>query len=249
MYLKPRIKGELNKIIETIVDNIDRTFNLSLKCYVDLDRGGPTILASVLTIKKEDSILNSNFIDEWNDEKNKNINPEYISLKSNNEYWWKCRVCNYEWSASPATRERGAGCPHCSGRVPMPGVDDLLTLYPELCKEWDCSKNVISPSEVLPGSGEKVYWKCSVCGYEWKTEVRVRALDGCGCKKCGHAKTGKASRVRVKNVDTGAIYGSIVNASESLGISRTSITNCLKGRSKTAGGFHWDYADKKGGIE
>lgn len=250
IYLKPRIKGELNVAIEAIVSNLNKRFGLSLECNVDLNRDGPAIMTSVLTIKKENSILNSTFINEWSKEKNKDINPEYISLKSNNEYWWKCKTCNYEWIASPATRERGAGCPHCSGRVPMPGVDDLLTLYPKLCKkEWDYSKNKINPSEVLPGSGEKVWWKCSVCGHEWRTEVRVRALDGCGCKKCGHIKTGKSSSVKIKNIDTGIIYESVANASELLRISRTNIINCLKRRSKTAGGFHWDYADKKGRSE
>lgn len=36
-------------------------------------------------------------------------------------------------------------------------------------------------------------------------------------------------------------YLSCKEASEKTGISRTSLCNCLKGSSKTAGGFHWEY--------
>ena len=246
IYIKSRGKGELKKAIETVVDLINEKYGISLERDIDPERDGPTILANVLSLKKENSIINSSFIDEWDYEKNKDINPEYISIDSNNgDYWWKCRVCEYEWQAAPATRHRGAGCPHCSGRVPKPGVDDLLTLYPKLCEEWDYSKNTILPSEVLPGSGEKVWWICPICKHGYRTEVRVRALQKCGCKKCGHVRTGIASHKQVRNVETGIVYESVAIAADTLGISRTSITNCLTGRSKTAGGYHWEYANKK----
>lgn len=42
-------------------------------------------------------------------------------------------------------------------------------------------------------------------------------------------------------VETQQEYLSCKEASEKTGISRTSLCNCLKGVSKTAGGFHWLY--------
>lgn len=42
-------------------------------------------------------------------------------------------------------------------------------------------------------------------------------------------------------VETKQIYLSCREASEKAGISKTSLCNCLKGDSKTAGGFHWQY--------
>ena len=42
-------------------------------------------------------------------------------------------------------------------------------------------------------------------------------------------------------VETQQIYLSCKEASEKTGISRTSLCNCLKGHSKTAGGYHWVY--------
>lgn len=37
-------------------------------------------------------------------------------------------------------------------------------------------------------------------------------------------------------------FGSVIDASNKLQISRTSISNCLTGRSRTAGGYRWNYA-------
>ena len=113
--------------------------------------------------------------------KNGNLTPKLITANCNKEVWWRCHKCGYEWSMSP-NRRKNSGCPHCSGRVAMPGVDDLLTLKPDIAKEWDYEKNTLLPSQVKPGSGIKVWWKCSICGHEWKTEVRYR--EHIGCKRC-----------------------------------------------------------------
>ena len=42
-------------------------------------------------------------------------------------------------------------------------------------------------------------------------------------------------------IENGQEYLSCKEASEKTGISRTSLCNCLRGDSKTAGGFHWEY--------
>ncbi len=42
--------------------------------------------------------------------------------------------------------------------------------------------------------------------------------------------------------DTNVTYCSITDAASAVGISRTSIDNCLNGRSMTAGGYCWKYA-------
>ena len=180
---------------------------------------------------------------EFHPTRNGELTPDNITAGSNQPIWWLCSKCNYAWKQAPGIRKQGAGCPHCAGRVPFTGVDDLLTINPDLCKEWDYSKNKILPSEVLPGSGEKVWWNCSKCGNNWQTEVRVRAILGCGCPKCGHLKTLEASYRKVRNIDTGKIYKCIAEATKEFGLSRTSISNCLSKKSKTAGGYRWEYVD------
>lgn len=132
-------------------------------------------------------------VKEWHPTKNGNLTPKDISAGHFKAVWWRCSKCGYEWMASPNNRKKGVGCPCCSGRVPKIGVNDLATLYPELLKEWDYRQNKnIDPSEFLPGSGKKVWWKCSCCGYEWNTEIRNRTR-GHGCPKCSKSRQVKAS--------------------------------------------------------
>lgn len=126
---------------------------------------------------------------EWHPNKNGTLTPADITSGRFKPVWWQCKKCGYEWKASPNNRKKGVGCPCCSGRVPKPGVNDLVTLYPQLLLEWNYERNKgIIPSEYLPGSGKKVWWKCKQCGYEWETEIRVRALKNHGCPLCAHKR-------------------------------------------------------------
>lgn len=67
------------------------------------------------------------------------------------------------------------------------GENDLLTLYPDLAKEWDCNKNGdLKPSDVLPGSHKEVWWKCAN-DHEWKSTIRDR-IKGKNCPYCSNIK-------------------------------------------------------------
>ena len=48
-----------------------------------------------------------------------------------------------------------------------------------------------------------------------------------------------ATSTSVLCVETGVVYPSVHEASRQTGISRGNISACLKGKRKTAGGFHW----------
>ena len=129
---------------------------------------------------------------EWHPTKNGNLTPAHITEKRSANVWWKCLKCGYEWEASPNNRSKGVGCPCCSGRVPKIGENDFQMLYPEVAKEWDYEKNgELKPEQFLPKSGKKVFWRCSICGYEWQTEIRNRT-NGHGCPKYrSHALNGQ----------------------------------------------------------
>ena len=100
-------------------------------------------------------------LDEWDREKNA-LTPEQVSYGSKKKLWWRCaRAHSYQASATSRTGEH-TGCPYCSGRLPVPGQNDLSTLYPELVREWDEEKNLpLSPGTVLPSSHRYVWWRCS----------------------------------------------------------------------------------------
>ena len=68
------------------------------------------------------------------------------------------------------------------------GVNDFATLYSEVAKEWHPTLNGDKkPSDFMPGSGYRAWWKCSKCGHEWQTRILHRR-NGVGCPKCGKEK-------------------------------------------------------------
>ena len=60
-------------------------------------------------------------------------------------------------------------------------------------------------------------------------------------EKSAHRIPNEHSRVRIQCVETGKVFGSVSSAAKSLNINRSGISNALRGKSKTAGGFHWEY--------
>lgn len=106
-------------------------------------------------------------------------NPADYAAQSHKRLLWKCEQ-GHVWEAKIYNRtQNNRGCPFCSGRNAIKGVNDLKTLHPSLAEEadgWD-------PSEYLAGSGQKKQWKCK-CGHTWIAAIHKRALSGTGCPRC-----------------------------------------------------------------
>ena len=69
-------------------------------------------------------------------------------------------------------------------RKPPPG-QSLAAVMPELAAEWHQTLNGdLTPADVFPGSGKKVWWRCSKCKFEWETKVYRRGKQGRGCLEC-----------------------------------------------------------------
>lgn len=123
------------------------------------------------------------FLSEWNYERNGDLRPSDVTAFSSKSVWWKCRK-NHEWEASIASRSYGGGCPYCSSRRVLSGFNDLQSLYPEIAKEWDYSKNTeMIPDEIMAHSSKKAWWKCSKCSYAWMAAIHNRT-KGHGCPVC-----------------------------------------------------------------
>ena len=52
---------------------------------------------------------------EWNYEKNDGITPTDVMPNSGKKVWWRC-INGHEWDAVIGSRNKGHGCPYCSGR-------------------------------------------------------------------------------------------------------------------------------------
>jgi DNA-directed RNA polymerase subunit RPC12/RpoP len=119
---------------------------------------------------------------EWNYKKNINVNPKTIKSGSGIKVWWICYK-GHEWEASTLNRNRGNGCPYCSGRQAIIGENDVFTTNPELKKEWNYKKNInVEPETIKSGSNKKVWWICDK-GHEWEAIVNSRN-QGKGCPEC-----------------------------------------------------------------
>jgi DNA-directed RNA polymerase subunit RPC12/RpoP len=105
-------------------------------------------------------------------------NPQDYTAGSYRKLTWKCKF-GHIWNAVIDARTRGSNCPFCSGRIAIPGENDLQTLRPDLALEahnWD-------PSSVTIKSGSVREWKCSK-GHIWKTTPHARNVSG--CPYCSH---------------------------------------------------------------
>ena len=103
------------------------------------------------------------------------------TLQSGKTVWWKCKD-GHEWQARVADRSRGNGCPYCSGKKALIGINDLKTLNAKVASEWNFEKNGEKKlEEYCLHSGKRVWWKCKD-GHEWQATIDSRTREnGNGC--------------------------------------------------------------------
>ncbi len=99
---------------------------------------------------------------------------------------WTCKK-GHTWMSSIKNRTLGRTlCPWCckySNKV-IQGENDLLSLYPEICQEWDYERNGDNkPENFKSGSSYKAYWKCKR-GHTWRTSISHRTYNKSMCPYC-----------------------------------------------------------------
>lgn len=78
----------------------------------------------------KDFVINSVLMDEWNHEKNNELNfyPDKITLGSGKKVWWTCKHCGHEWMSIVCDRNLGKGCPKCA-RVYQTSFNEMKIYY------------------------------------------------------------------------------------------------------------------------
>lgn len=106
-----------------------------------------------------------------------------ISAGSNKDIWWRCSQ-QHEWQASPNNRRSGRrGCPVCSNRKVVAGVNDLATLRPNLAIEFSLDLNSpVLPNQVPSNSNKAFWWTCGK-GHSWQNTLSNR-VKGQRCPFC-----------------------------------------------------------------
>ena len=178
-YIVQENQKNLSKVLKELLSEITGT-----NVNIDLDRDSIDIENLREYTEKDSSLLllNPETINEWNYERNGNLKPEHFTPNSHKKIWWKCEK-GHEWQAAIANRNKGRGCPYCSGKKVLKDYNDLQTVNPTLAKEWNHEKNNgLSPMAVTSNSNKKVWWKCSK-GHEWETTINNRS-NGNECPFC-----------------------------------------------------------------
>ena len=237
-----RSNDSLSDVIAKAIMKIDS----EKKPNVAVDRDSAIIYNSYIKSRKERSLykLFPILAAEWHPIKNGEVTAEMVAPLSSKKVWWLGK-CGHEWMMSVQNRTyQKCGCPICSGKRIVSGINDLKSMYPDLCNEWDYSKNDMMglfPYNVAPHSDKKAWWICGKCGNEWQAKIDSRTRMKSSCPKCGVRNASEAKYKAVKCIETGQLYDSLKDAEAATGINRTCISNCCKGKQKSAGSYHWEF--------
>ena len=128
-------------------------------------------------------------VERWHPTKNGDVRPNEIGVWGRAKFWWQCEK-NHEWEsiASSQVISKANGCPVCSGKKVVSGINDIQTSHPKLVKEWHPVLNLPTlVTEITRGSRRKVWWRCG-SGHEWQAQVANRTSLGHGCPYCNGQK-------------------------------------------------------------
>jgi len=158
---------------------------------------------------------NPDLAKDWHPTKNGDLTPFDIVSGSNKKVWWKCdKADDHEWETKVNYRKSGQGCPCCSGNK-LVTSNSLLSIYPELAKEWHSTKNgTLLPQNIYARSGKNVWWKCEKGDdHEWQSKVKDRAA-GNGCPICRGLKVVKSNSLLYLNPELAKEWHPIKNKIE-----------------------------------
>jgi len=189
-------KMHKTKNLEHIIREVLVHLNFSCRFFkhpidVNIERDRIKILDMYKSKQKRNSlaITHPEIAKEWHPTKNGNLTPDKFSKGTTYRVWWKCSKCGYDWQTSINHRVvSNSGCPKFKGKKVILGGNDLASLHPEIAKEWHPTKNgTIKFTGVKSGSHKVVWWKCSKCGYEFKSEIR-KYVNEHKCVNCERKK-------------------------------------------------------------
>ena len=245
IILKDLTEDELSKAIIRVLEYLGQK-----NADVDITRDKADLQAYYWSSEVMGSIKEKypNLAKEWHPEKNGKLLPENIpAKKSKDAYWWKCSKCGHSWQALLAERINGTGCPVCSKRVIIAGINDLATTHPDIAEEWHHSdKEGLTPQNVTYGSQERVYWQCKKCGNIWPTRIN-RRVNGHKCPKCRAKETALKNRKAILQYTLQGVFikefSYVKEAEGELGIPAPGIAKACNPKSKNNvyRGFIWKY--------
>lgn len=124
---------------------------------------------------------------EWDTARNGKLTPQDVLPGTEKKVWWVCEHGHHWRAAVSARTNRQSGCPYCSGKLVLPGFNDLASQNPVLAAQWDTERNgTLTPQQVTLTSNRKAWWICEK-GHSFQAVIASRA-KGTGCPYCTNRK-------------------------------------------------------------
>ena len=99
----------------------------------------------------------------------------------------------------------------------------------------------------MNGIVKKIWWKCSKCGNEWLSTIGGRVKYNYGCPKCRYDILKELNGKETVQISLDgkeiARFSSAKEAEQKTGIFH--IGDVCNKKRKTAGGYRWEYKDKR----
>jgi len=171
---------------------------------------------------------------EYYHEKNVDIDFDALTLGSNKHVWWICSSCGWSWNTTVGNRGISKrGCPECAKKKISKTLErnaakrnNFAEKYPHLVKEWHPVNNGDkTPNDVSCSSEYFAWWKCHICGCEWKAKVVKRTNRGFGCPNCAKQST---------SFDEQAIFFYVKKLHDHTPLTKTVSFTCLLSRCEAA---------------
>ena len=185
--LRESKKTGLDITIRHLLIKIREIVDIDCSIDINLERDRTAIFNLLNPVEKDNNILliNPTLASEWDYQKNGCLLPQMVTAGSDKKVWWTCNM-GHSYQASVASRARGRGCPICSGKKILKGFNDFKSKCPELAKDWDYTKNDITPDMVAWGSDKKFWWICAE-GHSYQCSINNRR-SGQACPICSNKK-------------------------------------------------------------
>jgi hypothetical protein len=89
----------------------------------------------------------------------------------------------------------------------------LTDAYPEIAKEWDSTKNIVTIERVTCKSNKKVWWVCTSKGHSYEAAVSNRTGRNSKCPFCSGSKVGTDNNLTVTHPLLVTEWDSVKNTS------------------------------------
>ena len=135
--------------------------------------------------------VNPELAAQWHPTKNGDLKPTQITANSSKMAWWILSYdvpndypidhlrgghFDFEWEAGIGDRNNGTNCPYLIGQAVWTGFNDLVTVNPELARQWHPTKNGdLKPTQVTANSNKMAWWTLS---YDVPLDYPVKHLRG-----------------------------------------------------------------------